>query len=58
MSCSLCHAGNRESPNHCYSFRHRKALIKLFKEYNKKKENMPFEKWDSIYEAIYSHFTK
>ena len=53
MSCQLCKSGNnREAPNHAYTFKHRKILIKLFKEYNKKKENMPFEKWEEIYLTI------
>ena len=51
MTCQLCKSGNnREAPNHAYTFRHRKKLIQLFKEYNKKKENMPFDKWEEIYE--------
>ena len=51
MTCQLCKSGNNsEAPNHAYTFRHRKKLIQLFKEYNKKKENMPFDKWEEIYE--------
>ena len=56
MTCPLCHSGNRDSNGHINSFKHRKALIKLFKKFNKKKENMPFEKWDSIYEETLQQF--
>ena len=59
MTCQLCKSGNnREATNHAYTFRHRKNLIQLFKEYNKKKENMPFDKWQEIYEECLTILTK
>ena len=50
MSCNLCHVGNRDAPNHAFSFRHRKKLIQLFKEYKKAIEGKHPDKFQEIYE--------
>ena len=49
-NCELCGNGYRNKINHCYSYRHKKQLIKLFKLYNKKKEGVNINIWDAIYE--------
>ena len=50
MVCEICQSGNRVSPNHSYSFRHRKILIKLFKMYNEKKKDKNPDEYDKIFD--------
>ena len=51
MTCQLCKSGNnREAPNHAYTFRHRKILIKLFKMYNEKKKDKNPDEYDKIFD--------
>ena len=49
-NCELCGTGDRNKSNHCYSYRHKKQMIKLYKLYNKKKEGVNINIWDAIYE--------
>ena len=57
MSCPLCHSGNHESNGHINSFKHRKALIKLFKKYNDSIKDKDPNEYDKIYESILFTYT-
>ena len=48
--CELCGIGYRTKPNHCYSYKHKKQLIKLFKLFNKKKEGQSPDDYKKIYD--------
>ena len=52
MACPLCKIGNRENTGHINSFKHKKALIKLFKMYNEKKKDIHPKDWDDLYDYI------
>ena len=49
-NCDLCGNGYRNKINHCYSYRHKKQLIKLFKLFNKKKEERSPDDYEKIYD--------
>ena len=55
-SCALCRSGNRESTGHINNLKHRRALIRFFKLYNKNIINMPIECWDKIYNITLNDF--
>ena len=46
-NCELC--GIITKSNHCYTYKHKKQLIKLFKLYNEKKEGHHPDDFEKIY---------